>query len=88
MKIYESFVPKVVAEAGCIMYCPTADVETEIPTQIKEENVITVIEKWQDPESFNAHLCAPHVLEFREDIKGIVEKVSIKVLKNILWQKR
>ncbi len=84
MKIYESFVPKVIAEKGCIMYCPTADFETKIPTQSKEKNIITVIEKWEDLESFNAHLCAPHSREFRKDIKEIVEKVSIKVLKNIL----
>ena len=84
VKIYESFVPKVMAEKGCIMYCPTADFETEIPTQLKEKDIITVIEKWEDLESFNAHLCAPHSCEFRKDIKDIVEKVSIKVLKNIL----
>ena len=82
-KIYESFVPKVLAEEGCIMYCPTADFETEIPTQLKEKNIVTVIEKWEDLEAFHAHLNAPHSCEFREDIKDIVEKVSIKVLKNI-----
>jgi len=83
-EIYESFVPKVLAEKGCMMYCPTADFETEIPTQQKERNIVTVIEKWEDLESFNAHICAPHSCEFRENIKDIVEKVSIKVLKNIL----
>jgi len=84
MKIYESFVPKVLAETGCIMYCPTADLETEIPTQLKEKNIVTVIEKWEDLEAFHAHLSAQHSCEFREDIKDIVEKVSIKVLKDIL----
>ena len=83
-KIYESFVPRVLAETGCIMYCPTADLETEIPTQLKEKNIVTVIEEWEDLEAFHAHLCAPHSCEFREDIKDIVEKVSIKVLKDIL----
>jgi len=31
--------------------------------------------------AFVAHLNAPHVIEFRKQIKDIVEKVSVKVLK-------
>ena len=84
VKIYESFVPKVMSEKGCIMYCPTADYETKIQTQKKEKNIITVIEKWENIASFNAHLSAPHVLKFREDVQDVVEKVSIKVLKDVI----
>ena len=83
-KIYQSFVPKVKQEKGCFMYCPTADYETQIATQHKESHCITVIEQWQDLDCFHAHLNAPHVLAFRQDIQGIVEQVSIKVLEAIV----
>lgn len=83
-KIYESFVPQVEKEQGCLMYCPTVDFQTDIHTQTQDQNLVTIIEKWESIEAFNAHLNAPHVLQFREDIKGIVEKVSIKVLEGIL----
>lgn len=83
-KIYASFAPKVEKEMGCLMYCPTVDYNTDIHTQEKDTNIVTVIEKWESIEAFNAHLNTPHVFEFREDIKGIVENVSIKVLEDIL----
>ena len=82
LKIYENFVPLVTAENGCIMYQPTLDMDTPIPTQVKDANVVTVIEKWENMAAFNAHLNAPHVIQFREDIEGIVSKVSIKILEN------
>lgn len=83
LKIYENFVPLVTAEDGCIMYQPTVDVDTSIPSQVIDSNLITVIEKWENLAAFNSHLNAPHVIQFREDIKGKVSNVSIKVLENI-----
>ncbi len=83
-KIYESFVPKVNDEKGCIMYLPTIDHKTDIPTQAQDENLVTVIEKWENMQAFRAHLSASHTVEFREHIKGVVEKVSIKVLKELV----
>lgn len=83
-QIYKSFVPKVEAEEGCIMYCPTVDFETDIPTQEKNKNIIIVIEKWENIEAFKAHLSVPHLAEFRKDAKGLIEGVSIKVQQNLL----
>ena len=80
LKIYENFVPLVTGETGCLMYQPTLDVDTPIPTQVKDDNLVTVIEKWESMEAFNAHLNAPHVIQFRKEIKGIVKNISIKVL--------
>lgn len=83
LEIYQPFVPEVLAEKGCIMYCPTTDVETAVATQEKDGSIITVVEQWADMESFLAHLSAPHVLRFREQMKGILDRVSIKVLKAV-----
>lgn len=63
-----------------IEYAPTVDIDANIPPQILEENVVTIIEKWESLEALTAHLSAPHMLSYREKIKGIVEDVSIKVL--------
>jgi len=84
LKIYETFIPKVNMESGCIMYSPTMDLKTDIVTQKQEANVVTVIEKWDNIAAFKEHLSAPHVIEFREDIKGVVDKVSIKISTNAL----
>ena len=80
LEIYEGFVPKVNAEAGCLQYMPTIDLETDVGTQVREANVITVIERWENMAAFKAHLTAPHVVAYRRAVKGIVSKVSIKVL--------
>lgn len=34
--------------------------------------------------SFKTHLSASHVIKYKEQVKDIVEKVSIKVLKEII----
>ena len=86
LKIYKGFTSKVNQEEGCLQYLPTLDHQTDIATQVQESNVVTVIETWEDMAVFKAHLNAPHVIQFREDIKGIVEKVSIKVLTDALAQ--
>lgn len=84
LRIYETFAPEVNREDGCLMYLPTVDHRTDIGTQVQEGHMITVIERWESMAAFMAHLSAPHVVQFRRDIQGVVEKVSIKVLKNAL----
>ncbi len=84
LKIYETFTPLVNEEKGCAMSLPTVDFDTDIPTQHKENGIITVIEKWESIEDFYAHLSASHMIEFRENINGLVDKVSIKVLQGAL----
>ena len=78
--IYQDFVPRVREEAGCIQYVPTRDLEAGLPNQSMHPAVITVTEIWESMEAFKAHLQASHVLSFREQIQGIVENVTVKVL--------
>ena len=80
IEIFKSNVPDVKAEKGCIEYAPTVDIDANIPPQILDENVVTIIEKWESLEALTAHLSAPHMLSYREKVKDIVEDVSIKVL--------
>jgi len=43
-------------------------------------NVVTIIEKWDSLEDLKTHLSAPHMLAYKENVKDIVDRVSLKVL--------
>lgn len=77
---FKANVPNVLAEKGCIAYSPTVDVETGLPPQVLDENMVTIIEKWEDLEALKVHLVAPHMLAYREKVKDMVENLSLKVL--------
>ena len=81
LEIFKSNVPSVKKERGCIDYFPGVDIETGLPTQSLDENVVTIIEKWESLEALQGHLKTPHMLAYREKVKDIVESVSLKVLK-------
>jgi len=44
-------------------------------------SVVTVIEKWENLDALKNHLGVPHMLAYREQVKEIVEKLRVKVLK-------
>ena len=79
--IFKSNIPNVIKEKGCIKYVPTIDVPTGLPPQELNSNVVTIIEKWDSLKDLKAHLSAPHMLEYREETKDLVERMSVKVLK-------
>lgn len=78
--IFKSNVPYVLEEKGCKQYIPAIDVPSGLPTQVLNDNVVTIIEKWESLEDLQAHLSAPHMLTYREKVKDLVEKVSLKIL--------
>jgi len=80
--IFKSNIPAVLEEEGCIRYAPAVDIDADLPGQSLDENVVTVIEKWNTLENLKAHLVAPHMLAFRERVKGMVEDVNLKVLES------
>ena len=80
LKIFKANVPLVREEKGCIEYFPTVDIETGLPPQVMNENIVTIIERWEDVQALRDHLAAPHMTAYREKTKDMVEDVSIKVL--------
>ena len=80
LEIFKSNVPSVREEMGCIQYFPAVDIDADLPPQSLDENVVTIIEKWESLEALRDHLNAPHMLAYKEKAKDIVERVSIKVL--------
>jgi quinol monooxygenase YgiN len=81
LEIFKSNIPSVRDERGCIEYFPAVDIDADLPPQSLDENVVTIIEKWESPEALHDHLNAPHMLAYKEKVKGIVENVSLKVLR-------
>jgi len=81
LKRVQRLVPKVRAEKGCLEYGPAVDVPTGFKVQIPiRENVVTMMEKWEDLKSLETHLSQPHMQEYREDVKGMVVGTKLQVL--------
>lgn len=80
LQIFKANLPKVRQEKGCIEYFPAVDVNSGLPPQSLDENMVTIIEKWESLEALRDHLVAPHMLTYKEKVKDIIEDVSLKVL--------
>src|SRR5437763_11124007 len=78
---FRELVPQVEAERGCIEYGPGIDIDSGLAAQPAVRNdVVTVVEKWQDLESLRRHLAAPHVSQFLEKSKELLAGLEIQVL--------
>jgi quinol monooxygenase YgiN len=73
--------PFVKGEDGCIEYGTAVDVASGSAAQPPlRPDVITVVEKWRDVAALQAHSIAPHMLEYRQRVSGLVQKVTLQVL--------
>ncbi len=81
LKILHGIVPKVRAEKGCLEYGPHVDVPTDIPVQVPlRPDTVTIIEQWEDVRALKAHFTAPHMLEYRKQIKDLVLSLKVQIL--------
>jgi len=80
LEIFKANISAVRAEEGCLEYVPTVDVETNLPPQQLDPTVVTIVEKWESVEALHKHLQAPHMLEYRNKTKDLVENTILKVL--------
>lgn len=78
---FRRVVPKVLQEPGCLEYAPMVDVPTSIGLQSPARpDVVTVVEKWSSVEALEAHLVAPHMVEYRKAVKDLVKEASLRIL--------
>ncbi|MBN2039703.1 MAG: antibiotic biosynthesis monooxygenase [Spirochaetes bacterium] len=77
---FKLFAEKVIKENGCIEYYPAVDMKTDFPVQSRDENVVTIIEKWESMESLMTHLATPEMQQQQEKEKDMVEGAEIKIL--------
>ncbi len=78
---FHQLMPKVHGEAGCLEYGPAIDVPTFIPVQAPpRDDVVVVIEKWENLAALEAHLAAPHMADYRAATAAMVRRVSLQIL--------
>ena len=81
---FRKIVPLVRAEKGCLEYFPAVDHGTEIKSQVPIGNdAILVVERWQSTSALEAHLSAPHMVEYRPKVKDYVKQVSLRILEAV-----
>ena len=77
-------VPKVRAEQGCVEYTPTVDAETSLPVQgDRRENVVVIVERWESLQHLEAHLVAPHMMEYRPKVREFISRVGLQILEPV-----
>jgi quinol monooxygenase YgiN len=78
---FHRIVPLVRAEKGCIEYGPTVDIASGMSVQGPlRQDVAVIIEKWESLDALKAHTAAPHMAEYRERVKDLVESVTLQIL--------
>jgi len=81
LDVFRALRPQVLAEDGCLEYVPAVDVPTSIPVQEPvRHDVVTVVEKWASLDALYAHLKAPHMADYRVNVKDYVKGVRLQVL--------
>ncbi len=40
----------------------------------------TIVEKWESVDALKAHLVAPHMVEYREKVKGMMQEFKLTIL--------
>lgn len=78
---FRRLVPEVHAEQGCIEYGPMIDTPSGVDAQDElRPNVVVVVEQWESVDALKAHLVAPHMLAYREQVKDLVAGMQLQVL--------
>lgn len=78
LKFFKDNVPNVLAESGCLSYEPCADVQCDLVQP--DPDMITIVEEWETLDHLRAHLEAPHMKKYAEDVKDLRESVQLKIL--------
>lgn len=77
---FQKVVPLVRDEQGCVEYGPTIDVDTGIEMfGAVDPNRVTILERWETVDALQAHLVAPHMVEYRPKVKELIEQVEAVV---------
>ena len=78
---FRKIIPPVRAEAGCLEYGLAVDFASGLAAQPPlRTNVVTVIEKWADLAALKAHIVAPHMAIYRENVKEMLASAALQVL--------
>jgi len=80
---FQQLLPEVHAEAGCIAYAPTVDVEADLDRfESADPDVVTMVERWETVSHLQAHLAAPHMARFREKTGDLVVGAELRIFED------
>jgi quinol monooxygenase YgiN len=69
------------AEHGCLEYGPAVDLQTGLTAQIPlRDDVVVIVEKWENLDALKAHLVAPHMHDYRAQVRELVVATQLQVL--------
>lgn len=78
---FRRVVSEVRKEPGCLAYVPMVDVATGVGLDTPARpDVVTVVEQWESLEALESHFVAPHMIQYRKRIKGLVKGSSLRLL--------
>lgn len=81
LEAFAKLAPKVRAEPGCLEYGAAVDVHPPLAGQTPVgSDVVVVVEKWASPAALEAHLGAPHMKAWGEEVGGMLVQRVIQVL--------
>jgi quinol monooxygenase YgiN len=81
---FERIVPTVLAEAGCIEYGATVDLDTGLERQAPlREDVVVILEKWKNVAALKAHLNAAHMAAYRDRVGDLVTGFTLHILEPV-----
>jgi quinol monooxygenase YgiN len=81
LEVFRRLTPHVQAEEGCIEYQAAIDVPTTLAIQDgPRPDVVTVVEKWESLDALYAHTRAPHMADYRAQVKDFVVGVNLLVM--------
>ncbi len=78
LEIFEANVPNVLAEDGCLSYEPCTDFESELT--LSYPDLVTVVEGWESLDHLKAHLAAPHMKKYSEDVADLRLDTTLKIV--------
>ena len=81
LSIFKKNIPDVLAEAGCIEYSPTIDMEDagDFQTEYGADTFV-VVEKWQSLDHLKAHIKTPHMVNYANQVKDMLADRIIHIL--------
>ena len=80
LALFKQNVENVLAEEGCVEYCPCLDADTGWKTQALDAHRLTVVEKWESMDALQAHARAPHMAAFRNKAGHLVQGITLQVV--------
>ncbi len=74
----------MLAEDGCIGYEAVIDSDSGLSAQpALRDDVVVIVEKWESMAHLEAHLAAPHMADYREKVKDMVDGVGLQILEPV-----